>query len=195
MGVGTSKWGIALAGSHALPCSCGRGSQQRATGTGKCVCMRPVQELYTSRSAPTPGPSVPWTWLRRRARSVSSTPAPLVPGGRMLRGTPQARLCRLVKHSNLDQFVSLPTPTHPPCLFLTATFCSRGHLCTHLEAEQTHGEWLHRGGCGEGAEGQHGAAALSSPLSPRWNTVTASVCPTLRCVVPDSVTPQAAPLL
>ncbi|XP_041612111.1 WD repeat-containing protein 54 isoform X4 [Vulpes lagopus] len=41
----------------------GMGWSQQATGMGKCVCMRPVQEFCTSRSAPMPGPSVLWTWL------------------------------------------------------------------------------------------------------------------------------------
>lgn len=194
--MGKSKWGIALAGSHALPCSCGRGSQQRATGTDKCVCMRPVQELYTSRSTPTPGPSVPWTWLRRWARSVSSTPTH--PGswwGDAERNSTGSSLPLGEAPQPGPVHQHLPTPTHPPCLFLTAPFCSRGHLCTHLEAEQTHREWLHRGGCGEGRRASVGQQALSSPLPRRWNTVTVSVCPTLRCVVPGSVTPQAAPLL
>lgn len=65
------KWIITLAGSRALLCSYGMGWSQQATGMGKCVCMRPVQEFCTSRSAPMPGPSVLWTWLPRWARSVS----------------------------------------------------------------------------------------------------------------------------
>lgn len=138
-------------------------------GTGKCVCTRPVQECYTSRSTPTPGPSVPWTWPRMWARSVSSTPTH--PGSRFgdVERNPTGLslpLGEALQPGPVGQH--LLTPTHPPYLFLIAPFCSRGHLCTHLEAEQKHREWLHRGGCGErGAGASMGQQALSSPLLPQ----------------------------
>nr|KAF6329455.1 WD repeat domain 54 [Pipistrellus kuhlii] len=60
---------------------CGRGSWPRATGTGRCGCTRPVRERCTSRSTPTPGPSVPWTWLRGWASSFLQPRTPLYTSG------------------------------------------------------------------------------------------------------------------
>lgn len=65
---------ITLAGSHAPLCSCGRGLWQQGMEMGRCACMMPAQGPSTSRSVPTPGPSLPWTSLQRWARSVSCIP-------------------------------------------------------------------------------------------------------------------------